>query len=567
MHATPLRWLLIACASLIGALGMLVMPATSQGEAGITWTSQTSAANNTWTSVTYGNGLFVAVASAGPGSGNRVMTSPNGIAWTIRTSAVDNFWSSVTYGNGLFVAVAWSGTNNRVMTSPDGITWTHRASAADNGWRSVTYGNGLFVAVASTGPGSALRVMTSPNGITWTSRRAPVNNAWLSVTYGNGLFVAVSLDGTLYRVMTSPDGITWTHRTAAVNNDWLSVTYGNGLFVAVATSGSDNRVMTSPDGITWTSRTSAANNTWTSVTYGDGLFVAVSLDGTNRVMTSGTLIPPTPATPTATAGNAEATITVAQGSGPGGTPDFFTVTAVGDNTKTCTVTGASGSCTITGLTNGTSYTFTATAANTKGTSAPSGVSAAVTPTAETLTLSAKRRALVYGGQVRLTGTLSNQKVGESVDVLAKACGQTKVTKVATVQTTTGGAYIAVVKPLKNTVYTVRAKNTSSPAVTVKVAPRLRLGKVAPRRYSLRVFAARSFAGKYGTFQRYNATLGRWVTVKRVLLRANSTGIAPTVISSVSFPSTIPARLRVRVILPQLQVGSCYLPGRSNVIIN
>ncbi len=222
----------------------------------------------------------------------------------------------------------------------------------------------------------------------------------------------------------------------------------------------------------------------------------------------------------------------------------------------------SGTCTF-----GSPGTFTYYDPNVKGSTFRGTVTVTGQVPAETLTLSAKLRALVYGGQVTLTGTLSNQKVGESVDVLAKACGQTKVTKVATVQTTTGGAYIAVVKPLKNTVYTVKAKNTSSPAVTVKVRPRLRLGKVAPHRYSLRVFAARSFAGKYGTLQRYNATLGRWVTVKRVLLRANSTGIAPTVISSVSFRSTIPARLRVRVILPQLQVGSCYLLGRSNVIIN
>ncbi len=307
LGATPLRWLLIACASLIGALGVLVMPATSLGQAGITWTSQNAAAANVWTSVTYGNGLFVAVASSG--TGNRVMTSPDGITWTIRTSVPNNFWNSVTYGNGLFVAVASTGIGNRVMTSPDGITWTSRTSySADNFWKSVTYGNDLFVAVASTGLVHTNWVMTSPNGITWFGRRDPVHNAWVSVTYGNGLFVAVSLNGTLYRVMTSPDGITWTHRTAAVNNDWISVTYGNGLFVAVSTSGFGNRVMTSPDGSTWTSRTSAANNTWTSVTYGNGLFVAVSLDGTNnRVMTSGTFIPPTPATPTATAGNAGAT--------------------------------------------------------------------------------------------------------------------------------------------------------------------------------------------------------------------------------------------------------------------
>ena len=70
-----------------------------------------------------------------------------GVTWTARAAAEQNVWRAVTYGNGLFVAVASSGTN-RVMTSPDGITWTPRAAAEANQWRAVTYGNGLFVAVA-----------------------------------------------------------------------------------------------------------------------------------------------------------------------------------------------------------------------------------------------------------------------------------------------------------------------------------------------------------------------------------------------------------------------------------
>jgi len=187
------------------------------------------------------------------------------------------------------------------------------------------------------------------------------------------------------------------------------------------------------------------------------------------------------------------------------------------------------------------------------------------PGPDTLTLAAKPQLVIYGGNVTLTGTLSNQKVGENVDVLAAPCGQTAATKVTTVQTTSGGAFTAVVRPLKNTLYTVKVKSTTSNAVSEKVRPKLRLRKLAAHRYSLRVLAAQSFAGRYGTFQRFNRTLGRWVTVKRVLLRANSTGVAPTVISSVAFRSTIRPLLKVRVVLPQLQVGSCYRPGRSNVI--
>jgi hypothetical protein len=124
--------------------------------------------------------------------------------WTSRTSATDNNWNGITYGNGLFVATAWSGTGDRVMTSPDGITWTSRTSAANNRWIAVTYGNGTFVAVSWSGTS---RVMTSPDGITWTSQTSAADNSWFGVTYGNGLFVAIAESGTGNRVMTSPDAV------------------------------------------------------------------------------------------------------------------------------------------------------------------------------------------------------------------------------------------------------------------------------------------------------------------------------------------------------------------------
>ena len=203
--------------------------------------------------------------------------------------------------------------------------------------------------------------------------------------------------------------------------------------------------------------------------------------------------------------------------------------------------------------------------NVKGNTFRGTVTVSGAPPADMLTLVVKPQLVVYGGRVTLAGALSSQKVGENVEVLAEPCGQTAATKVTTVQTTTGGAFTALVQPLKNTLYTVKVKSTTSSAVAVKVRPRLRLRKLAPHRYSLRVFAATSFAGKYATFQRYNGALGRWVKVRRVLLRTNATAVAPTVISSVSFRSAIRPRLKVRGVLPQLQVGSCYRPGRSNVI--
>ena len=171
-----------------------------------------------------------------------VLTTPasaGSASWTAQSAAESNFWTSVTYGNGVFVAISYGGSNP-VMTSPDGVTWTARTPASASGWISVTYGNGLFVAVTNRGTD---QVMTSPDGVNWTAQTAAEQNTWWAVTYGNGLFVAVSGDGA-NRVMTSSDGVTWTARTAAAASGWNAVTYGNGLFVAVAYDGS-TRVMTS----------------------------------------------------------------------------------------------------------------------------------------------------------------------------------------------------------------------------------------------------------------------------------------------------------------------------------
>jgi plastocyanin len=187
----------------------------------------------------------------------------------------------------------------------------------------------------------------------------------------------------------------------------------------------------------------------------------------------------------------------------------------------------------------------------------------VTAAPESLTLAAAPQRVVYGAKVTLSGTLSTHKTGENVDVLAQACGASAATKLMTVQTTTNGAFSAIVQPLMNTTYTTKVRNTTSNAATGSVRPSLRLGKLAPHRYSLRVSAAQSFAGKYASFQRYNGT--RWVAVKTVLLRANTTGVAPTVLSTATFRSAIKARLRVRVVLGTAQVGTCYLPGISNTI--
>jgi plastocyanin len=202
--------------------------------------------------------------------------------------------------------------------------------------------------------------------------------------------------------------------------------------------------------------------------------------------------------------------------------------------------------------------------NTKGNTFRGTITVAVPP--DSLTMTAKPILLVFGGKVSGTGTVSTQKAGESVDVLAQQCGASAGQKATTVQTLTGGTYTFSVQPLMNTIYTTKLRAASSPATAVRVRPRLQLTRVALHRYSLRVSAGSTFAGKYAALQRYNGTLHKWSNVKAFPLKANSTGVAPAVISTAAFRATIKARVRIRVVMSQAQVGTCYASGTSNAII-
>jgi len=217
----------------------------------------------------------------------------------------------------------------------------------------------------------------------------------------------------------------------------------------------------------------------------------------------------------------------------------------------------SASCTFT-----TAGKFTFSDLTNKGKSFRGSVDVAQSPTSS---LAVRPGVVVFGGKATVAGTLADKQSGESLQVFGLQCGATNATALATITSTTGGAFTYQAQPLRQTAYSVRVKNASSSAATVKVTPRLRLGKVGRHRFALHVSAAESFAGKVATFQRYSTAKKRWVKVKRVLLQANTTGVAPTVITSATFRSGIKAKQRVRVTLGAKQVGSCYLAGRSNTI--
>lgn len=168
-----------------------------------------------------------------------------------------------------------------------------------------------------------------------------------------------------------------------------------------------------------------------------------------------------------------------------------------------------------------------------------------------VTLVAAKPAVLFGASTTLSGEVSTKAAGESVSIVAKPYGAGAFTPLATVTTTTGGAWSLAVKPTIGTAYEARWKSATSAQLTVNVKPRVTLS-IRSGVFSTRVAPARP--GKTVLFQRWSTTLRQWLTVKRATLTASST-------ARVRWK---PRRgdYKVRFLLPQKQAGPGYLAGQS-----
>jgi plastocyanin len=179
------------------------------------------------------------------------------------------------------------------------------------------------------------------------------------------------------------------------------------------------------------------------------------------------------------------------------------------------------------------------------------------PATGSLTLTASRLQLVYGGTVTLSGTVSDKQAGEKVSVLAQAYGSSSFASLADVTTGSGGSWSYTAKPTIRTVYQAKWKNATSSAATVGVRPLVSFHVLSGGRFSTKVVAGRSFAGRYVQFQR-RSSFGQWVTVKRVRLSTGSAAV---------FRAAPPrGTSSLRMAFSVNQAGAGYLAGISRTIV-
>ena len=213
---------------------------TASGPPGTPFQAGHPVMHGQWTGITFGHRLFAAVSSIGT-----LATSVDGVTWSRRFWRPQDSFSSITFGDGRFIAV--DAAQGDVLISLDGLHWsliqhplTGAVPAPPQGLHlaAVVYGNGNFVAFGS-GPGSGY-VATSVDGYVWALHRYAPAQGVNGAAFGCGSFVAAGQSGVaLNPVIVSPTGTLWVAHAVvtATPSTWTALAYGTGRYVAVDAAG------------------------------------------------------------------------------------------------------------------------------------------------------------------------------------------------------------------------------------------------------------------------------------------------------------------------------------------
>jgi len=175
-----------------------------------------------------------------------------------------------------------------------------------------------------------------------------------------------------------------------------------------------------------------------------------------------------------------------------------------------------------------------------------------------VTLAVSAPVVKFGTPVTLSGVVSNKKSGETVTIVALPFGQTTKQVVATLQSTTGGAFSFNVTPQLNTTYQAQWKGLES-SVGVQVQPVIKLPFVAKSGYfHFYVTAGQSFAGRFVFLQRFTLTR-TWINVGRLQLGQQSGRIM-----KMRFVRSVVPRGRwsIRIYMPATEMPGGYIDSWS-----
>lgn len=231
------------------------------------------------TSITYGNGMYVAVGVNGAS-----VYSYDGIKWysfyCIFENPDDEF-TGVAYGTpkgeSVFVATTLFG-NIYYMTSNSIGIWTkvEDVNTDQRELYNIMYENGMFIITGGYGT-----VLYAKNEYTmWVEMSLSTIIDLRDATYGNNKYVIVGYLGILY----SDNGRTWQSVNINIPDMMVGITYGDGRFVAIGYTNNASHlgvIYTSLDGVNWEKiyEETTYRVPFNSITYSKGLFTIVGGNG------------------------------------------------------------------------------------------------------------------------------------------------------------------------------------------------------------------------------------------------------------------------------------------------
>jgi hypothetical protein len=175
-----------------------------------------------------------------------------------------------------------------------------------------------------------------------------------------------------------------------------------------------------------------------------------------------------------------------------------------------------------------------------------------------------RESEAWFGTVNAFGAVANGKSGETVVVESRECdGYGQWTTAAQAVTGNGGTWLAQVGATSATAFRASWKGSVSDRVSVRVHPHLELLGPHGSLFQLRVAAGRFFDRASGALERRAGN--RWVRVRAFTLHRSSGGMGVVPWTYATFRARVKRGTFVRAVLPQSQVGRCYLPGVSNIV--
>lgn len=210
---------------------------------GISWTAQASGTTQELKDLASSGGKYVVVGGDANYNPIVLTSDDNGISWSSVTNDpafINITFVTVTYGDGVFMALM---KNGQVYRSDNGAAWTKMNDLPGTSTQyptDIIYAGGKFAAVGGYGK----IYLSSDKGATWTTAASGLSIYSWGITEGGGNFVAAGDNG---RIIASADGgTTWLAQPSGLTlnhyyiNEYIrlnGIVAGDNCFVAVGENG------------------------------------------------------------------------------------------------------------------------------------------------------------------------------------------------------------------------------------------------------------------------------------------------------------------------------------------